>query len=60
MEDDEKANGMPLVWADQDEAMAHNRRAMERLEATIGLSTLGETFMLEELANDCQCRIARL
>ncbi|WP_245298967.1 NUDIX domain-containing protein [Pseudotabrizicola sediminis] len=52
MEDYEKANGMRPVWVDMDEAIAHNRGVMQRLEATMGLSILRETFMLEELSND--------
>ncbi|MFN3931022.1 MAG: NUDIX domain-containing protein [Brevundimonas sp.] len=52
MEAYETANGMRPVWVELDEALAHNRGVMERLEATMGLSIQRETFMLEELAND--------
>ncbi|MDZ7875040.1 MAG: NUDIX domain-containing protein [Rhizobium sp.] len=52
MEDYEKANGMRPVWVDIDEAIAHNRGVMHRLEATMGLSIQRETFLLEQLVND--------
>ena len=52
MEDYETANGMRPVWIDIDEAIAHNRGVINRLETTMGLSIQRETFMLEELVND--------
>lgn len=52
MEAYETANGMRPVWVNLDEALAHNRGVMQRMEATMGLSIQRETFMLEELAND--------
>ncbi|MFN6980295.1 MAG: NUDIX hydrolase [Brevundimonas sp.] len=52
MEAYETANGMRPIWVDLDEALAHNRGVMQRLEATMGLSIQRETFMLEELAAD--------
>ncbi|MFN3628033.1 MAG: NUDIX hydrolase, partial [Parvibaculum sp.] len=52
MERYETANGMRPVWVELDEALAHNRGVMQRLEATMGLSIQRETFMLEELMND--------
>ncbi|MFN7025415.1 MAG: NUDIX hydrolase [Pseudorhizobium sp.] len=52
MEDYETANGMRPVWVDIDEAIAHNRGVMNRIETTMGLSIQRETFMLEALVND--------
>ncbi|MFN4062464.1 MAG: NUDIX hydrolase [Paracoccus hibiscisoli] len=60
MEDYEVANGMRPVWVDIDEAIAHNRGVMQRLEASMGLSIQRETYLLEELVSDlvkapCEC-----
>lgn len=52
MEDYEIANGMRPVWVELDAAIAHNRGVMQRREASMGLSILRETFMLEELMSD--------
>lgn len=52
MEDYETANGMRPVWVDLEDAISHNRGVMHRREATMGLSILRETFMLEELVKD--------
>ena len=52
MEHYETANGMRPVWVNLDEAIAHNRGVMERREASMGLSILRETFMLEDVASD--------
>ncbi|MFN3664032.1 NUDIX domain-containing protein [Yoonia sp.] len=52
MEHYETANGMRPIWVDLDEAIAHNRAVVQRREASMGLSILRETFMLEHVADD--------
>lgn len=52
MEDYETANGMRPDWVDLEEAISHNRGVMQRREASMGLSILRETFMLEEIVKE--------
>jgi ADP-ribose pyrophosphatase YjhB (NUDIX family) len=45
----EVKNGMKTVWMDINEAIGHNRKVIERLEPSMGLSVKRELFLLESI-----------
>lgn len=52
LERHEIANGMSPVWIDIDEAIKHNKRVMEKKEASMGMSIERETLALELVAKE--------
>lgn len=48
----EKKNGMKSVWIDIEEAIDHNRKVIERLENSMGLSIKRELFLLESIKKE--------
>lgn len=52
MESYEVANGMRPLWVPVHEAIAHNQAVMQRQEASMGLSIVRETYVLEKIARD--------
>lgn len=48
----EVKNGMKTVWIDINEAIDHNKRVIERLEPSMGLSIKRELFLLESIKQE--------
>lgn len=55
LEKHEIANGMSPVWINIDEAIKHNKKVMEKKEASMGMSIERETFALELVAKELVC-----
>lgn len=52
LEKHEIANGMSPVWIDIHEAINHNKKVMEKKEASMGMSIARETLALELVAKE--------
>jgi 8-oxo-dGTP pyrophosphatase MutT (NUDIX family) len=48
----EVKNDMKAVWIDLDEAIDHNKKVIERLEPSMGLSIRRELFLLETIKQE--------
>lgn len=52
LESYELKNGMKTVWIDIDEAIDHNKKVIEMMESSMGLSVKRELFLLESIKHE--------